>query len=37
MVSYQTTDTGEITEARADFAEDLDWLWSPEPSPAPGS
>ncbi|MCA0180983.1 MAG: SAM-dependent methyltransferase [Actinobacteria bacterium] len=29
MVSYQTTDTGEITEARADFAEHLDWLWSP--------
>ncbi len=29
MVSYQTTERGEINEPRAEFAEDLDWLWSP--------
>lgn len=29
MVSYQTTETGEINEPRAEFAQDLDWLWSP--------
>ena len=32
MVSYQTTETGEINEPRAEFAEDLDWLWSPSVS-----
>jgi len=32
MVSYQTTDTGEINEPRSDFADDLGWLWS---GPAP--
>lgn len=30
MVSFQTTDTGEINEPRAEFAEDLGWLWSPQ-------
>ena len=29
MVSYQTTETREMNEPSAEFAEDLDWLWSP--------
>jgi hypothetical protein len=28
MVSYQTTDSGEINEPRAEFTDDLEWLWS---------